>query len=116
MLLLDEPSLGLAPILVQEIFRTICEINKQGVTILLVEQNARIALKVAERAYVLETGKIALSGKSGRAQARSQVQHAYLGVKREPAFLNYCACPVFRVVLAGFRRTDTRTSNADCRI
>lgn len=80
-LLLDEPSLGLAPILVQEIFRTICEINKQGVTILLVEQNARIALKVAERAYVLETGKIALSGKSEELRRDPRVQHAYLGVK-----------------------------------
>ncbi len=80
-LLLDEPSLGLAPKLVQEIFRTICEINRQGVTILLVEQNARIALRVAERAYVLETGRIALSGKSCDLRRDPRVQQAYLGIK-----------------------------------
>jgi len=80
-LLLDEPSLGLAPKLVQEIFRTICEINRQGVTILLVEQNARIALRVAERAYVLETGRIALSGESLELRRDPRVQQAYLGVK-----------------------------------
>lgn len=80
-LLLDEPSLGLAPKLVQEIFRTICEINRQGVTILLVEQNARIALRVAERAYVLETGRIALCGKSRDLRRDPRVQQAYLGMK-----------------------------------
>ncbi|HXL05117.1 MAG: ABC transporter ATP-binding protein [Firmicutes bacterium] len=80
-LLLDEPSLGLAPKLVQEIFRTISEINKQGVTILLVEQNARIALRVAKRAYVLETGKVALSGESGELRQDPRVQQAYLGIK-----------------------------------
>jgi branched-chain amino acid transport system ATP-binding protein len=80
-LLLDEPSLGLAPKLVQEIFRTITEINKQGVTILLVEQNARIALRVAERAYVLETGKVVLSGESRELRQDPRVQQAYLGIK-----------------------------------
>ena len=80
-LLLDEPSLGLAPKLVQEIFRTISEINKQGVTILLVEQNARIALRVAKRAYVLETGKVALSGESGELRQDPREQQAYLGIK-----------------------------------
>ena len=73
--------MGLATILEKELFRTKCEINKQGVTILIVEQNARIALKVAERAYVLETGKIALSGKSEERRRDPRVQHAYLGVK-----------------------------------
>jgi len=62
-LLLDEPSLGLAPILVMEIFDIIKEINKEGVTILLVEQNARMALKIGDRGYVLETGNIALEGR-----------------------------------------------------
>ncbi|NLJ59947.1 MAG: ABC transporter ATP-binding protein [Firmicutes bacterium] len=80
-LLLDEPSLGLAPKLVQEIFRTIYEINRQGVTILLVEQNARIALRVAQRAYVLETGRIALSGESLELRRDPRVQQAYLGIK-----------------------------------
>jgi branched-chain amino acid transport system ATP-binding protein len=80
-LLLDEPSLGLAPKLVQEIFRTISEINRQGVTILLVEQNARIALRVAQRAYVLETGRIALRGESLELRRDPRVQQAYLGVK-----------------------------------
>ncbi len=80
-LLLDEPSLGLAPKLVQEIFRTIYEINRQGVTILLVEQNARIALRLAERAYVLETGRITLTGESGELTRDPRVQQAYLGVK-----------------------------------
>ncbi len=80
-LLLDEPSLGLAPKLVREIFRTIYEINRQGVTILLVEQNARIALRVAQRAYVLETGRIALSGESLELRRDPRVQQAYLGIK-----------------------------------
>ena len=80
-LLLDEPSLGLAPILVQEIFQTVLEINKQGVTILLVEQNARIALRLAKRAYVLETGRIVLNGSSLELRQDPGVQKAYLGVK-----------------------------------
>ena len=78
-LLLDEPSMGLAPILVKEIFRIIQEINKQGTTILLVEQNARMALAVCDRAYVMETGNIVLSG-SGEELSRSElIQKAYLG-------------------------------------
>lgn len=81
-LLLDEPSLGLAPKLVQEIFRTIREISKQGVTILLVEQNARLALRVARRAYVLETGRIVLAGPSGELRRDPRVQQAYLGMGR----------------------------------
>ena len=84
-LLLDEPSLGLAPKLVQEIFRTIREINQQGVTILLVEQNARIALRVAHRAHVLETGKIVLSGPSRELRRDPRIQQAYLGMGRKPA-------------------------------
>ncbi|MGE5586722.1 MAG: ABC transporter ATP-binding protein [Clostridia bacterium] len=84
-LLLDEPSLGLAPKLVQEIFRTIREINRQGVTILLVEQNARIALRVAHRAYVLETGRIVLTGPSRELRQDPRVQQAYLGMGRRPA-------------------------------
>lgn len=78
-LLLDEPSLGLAPILVQEIFGIIKEINSEGVTILLVEQNARMALKIANRGYVLETGKIALEGKSEELMHNARVMEAYLG-------------------------------------
>jgi branched-chain amino acid transport system ATP-binding protein len=79
-LLLDEPSLGLAPLLVKEIFRIIQAINRQGTTILLVEQNVRQALEVAGRAYVLETGRIRLSG-AGRELLRSpHVRKAYLGL------------------------------------
>lgn len=78
-LLLDEPSLGLAPILVQEIFGIIKEINTEGVTILLVEQNARMALKIANRGYVLETGKIALEGRSEELMHNARVVEAYLG-------------------------------------
>lgn len=78
-LLLDEPSMGLAPILVQEIFDTIVEVNKQGVTVLLVEQNAHMALSIADRAYVLETGKIVLEGKAKDLLGHDDVKKAYLG-------------------------------------
>jgi len=80
-LLLDEPSLGLAPLLVKSIFDTIKEINRQGVTIVLVEQNARAALKLAHRGYVLETGKVALSGTSADLLSDERVRKAYLGEK-----------------------------------
>lgn len=78
-LLLDEPSLGLAPIMVSKIFRTIQEINKEGVTILLVEQNARAALKLSDRGYVLEGGVITLEGPSHDLLENEKVRHAYLG-------------------------------------
>ncbi len=78
-LMLDEPSLGLAPMLVRAIFETIREINQQGVTILLVEQNARAALRLAHRAYVIETGQIALSGPAVELLQTEQVRRAYLG-------------------------------------
>lgn len=78
-LLLDEPSMGLAPILVKEIFRIIQEINKQGTTILLVEQNARMALSICDRAYVMETGNIVLSGSGEELANSEQIQKAYLG-------------------------------------
>lgn len=78
-LLLDEPSMGLAPILVQEIFETIVEVNKQGVTVLLVEQNAHMALSIANRAYVLETGKIVLEGDAKSLLNHEDVKKAYLG-------------------------------------
>jgi branched-chain amino acid transport system ATP-binding protein len=80
LLLLDEPSMGLSPILVEEIFRIITEINRQGTSILLVEQNAQMALSVASRAYVLETGRIVLSGSAREIAENSQVKEAYLGV------------------------------------
>lgn len=79
LLLLDEPSLGLAPFLVVEIFKIIQEINKQGTTILLVEQNAHMALQIAHRGYVLETGRIVLSGTSQELYANEEVKKAYLG-------------------------------------
>lgn len=79
-LLLDEPSMGLAPILVQQIFQIIREINAQGITILLVEQNAQAALQIAHRGYVLETGDIVLSGDAEDLLANPQVAEAYLGI------------------------------------
>ncbi|SHJ95507.1 ABC transporter ATP-binding protein [Desulforamulus aeronauticus] len=79
LLLLDEPSMGLAPMLVQEIFSIIQEINQSGTTILLVEQNAHMALSIANRAYVLETGEVVLSGAAQDLANDPQVQKAYLG-------------------------------------
>ena len=79
LLLLDEPSMGLAPILVEEIFDIIGEINQQGVSILLVEQNAAMALSVADRAYVLETGRVVLEGPAHEVLENPEVQAAYLG-------------------------------------
>jgi branched-chain amino acid transport system ATP-binding protein len=79
LLLLDEPSLGLAPFLVRNIFSIIREINKQGVTVLLVEQNANQALKIANRGYVLETGKVMLSDSSANLLSNDSVRAAYLG-------------------------------------
>jgi branched-chain amino acid transport system ATP-binding protein len=78
-LLLDEPSLGLAPLLVQQILETIREINSSGTTVVLVEQNANLALRMASRAYVLEAGRIALSGTSAELLAQDAVRKAYLG-------------------------------------
>ena len=79
LMMLDEPSLGLAPLVVQDIFSIIREINHQGVTILLIEQNANMALKIADLAYVLETGKITMSGTSAELLANEKVKEAYLG-------------------------------------
>lgn len=79
-LLLDEPSMGLAPVLVDSIFETIVDLNKLGTTILLVEQNARMALQVANRGYVIETGTISLSGPAEQLRADESVQKAYLGI------------------------------------
>jgi branched-chain amino acid transport system ATP-binding protein len=79
LLLLDEPSMGIAPILVQRIYQTIGEINRGGVAILLVEQNANYALDIARRGYVLETGQVALSDDSDRLRSDPEVQRAYLG-------------------------------------
>ncbi len=79
LLLLDEPSMGIAPILVERIYETIAEINRQGTTILLVEQNANYALSVSQRAYVLETGVVALSDDSEKMRTNPEVQKAYLG-------------------------------------
>jgi branched-chain amino acid transport system ATP-binding protein len=79
LLLLDEPSMGIAPILVERIYETIAEINRQGTTILLVEQNANYALGVSKRGYVLETGKVAIEDESGKLLTNPDVQKAYLG-------------------------------------
>ncbi|WP_279105999.1 ABC transporter ATP-binding protein [Mobiluncus curtisii] len=78
-LLLDEPSMGLAPLFVQEIFDIIVKIKAMGTTILLVEQNANMALQIASRAYVMETGKIVLQGDAAELLASNEVKHAYLG-------------------------------------
>ncbi len=79
LLLLDEPSMGLAPIIVQKIFETIREVVRGGVTLLLVEQNARLALQTCDRAYVIDSGRIALSGQCHDLLHDQQVQKAYLG-------------------------------------
>ena len=79
LLLLDEPSMGIAPILVERIYETIAEINKQGMTILLVEQNANFALDVSKRGYVLETGKVVMTDESASLRTNPEVQKAYLG-------------------------------------
>lgn len=82
LLLLDEPSLGIAPTLVQQIFTTLRQINKRGVTILLVEQDAYLALETANRGYVLETGRISMEGPAQELLANPAVQHSYLGVDK----------------------------------
>ena len=79
LLLLDEPSMGLAPLLIREIFNIIVDINKTGTTVLLVEQNANMALSIANRAYVLETGRITISGDAKELAASEEIRKAYLG-------------------------------------
>lgn len=79
LLLLDEPSLGLAPILIEEIFRTLTRVRDEGVTILIVEQNAHIALEIADRGYVLETGEVSLGGEAGALLEDKRIVEAYLG-------------------------------------
>jgi branched-chain amino acid transport system ATP-binding protein len=79
LMLLDEPSLGLAPILVEMIFQMLREINNQGTTMLLVEQNARMVLEMAQRAYVLETGRLTLTGTGRELAENEEVRRAYLG-------------------------------------
>jgi branched-chain amino acid transport system ATP-binding protein len=79
LLLLDEPSMGLAPLLVKEIFSTIKKLNQQGTTVLLVEQNAKMALSIADRGYVIETGKVTLSGDASALLENKAIQRAYLG-------------------------------------
>ena len=80
LLLLDEPSMGLAPIFVERIFETIVEVNKQGTSILLVEQNALMALETAHRGYVMETGRITLAGAASELKTNEAVRKAYLGL------------------------------------
>ena len=82
LMMMDEPSLGLAPLIVQDIFSIIKESNKQGVTILLIEQNANMALRIADQGYVLETGRIALTGTGRELLADESVKAAYLGKKK----------------------------------
>src|SRR5439155_13759922 len=79
LLMLDEPSMGLAPIFVERIFEIVIEINKQGTPVLLVEQNALMALEVAQRGYVLETGSVALEGPAAELKTNEQVRKTYLG-------------------------------------
>jgi branched-chain amino acid transport system ATP-binding protein len=82
LLLLDEPSLGLAPIIVQQVYRVIAEVRRQGTTVLLVEQNAHMALSVADRGYVLETGRLVVQGRSEALWDNEDVRTAYLGGRR----------------------------------
>jgi branched-chain amino acid transport system ATP-binding protein len=86
LLLLDEPSLGLAPLVVKDLFQLIHALRERGVTILLVEQNVRQSLTVADRGYVLESGRLILSGKAQDLLANDQVAQAYLGVKRQSKY------------------------------
>ncbi len=81
LLLMDEPSMGLAPVLVETIFETVTEINEQGVTVLLVEQNAHMALQIAHRGYVLQTGEIVISDSAANLRKDPTVQKAYLGIE-----------------------------------
>ena len=79
LLMMDEPSLGLAPIIVESVFNTIVELQAEGITILLVEQNARKALEVAQRGYVLETGEVVLTGDTSELKRDPAIRRAYLG-------------------------------------
>jgi len=79
LLLLDEPSMGLAPLMVQKVFETIRAVAAEGVTILLIEQNAKLALEVCDRGYVMESGEIALEGPAGELLSNPKVREAYLG-------------------------------------
>ena len=79
LLMLDEPSMGLAPVIVEQIFEIIADLHRRGITILLVEQNARMALQIAQRGYVIQTGRIALTDASERLQNDPVVQGLYLG-------------------------------------
>ena len=85
LLMLDEPSVGLAPLMVQEILRIVAEMRTRGATILLVEQNARAALSIADRGYVLENGQIVLEGTASELTQNEDVQRAYLGMRKSPA-------------------------------
>jgi len=78
-MMMDEPSLGLAPLIVKDIFSIIKEVNKQGVTILLIEQNANAALHIADKAFVMETGRITMTGTGAELLANPDVKNAYLG-------------------------------------
>ena len=107
-LLLDEPSLGLAPLLVQEIFSTIKAINAQGVAILLVEQNARLALKIAHRAYVLSTGQVVVSGEAADLAIDEKLRKAYLGAAPAQSKAHQCRGPTVRGFFVSNTRRDGR--------
>ena len=81
--MMDEPSLGLAPLVVQDIFSIIRQINSEGITVLLIEQNANMALKIADKAYVMETGRITMEGTGEELLSNETIKEAYLGKARE---------------------------------
>lgn len=83
LIMMDEPSLGLAPLVVQDIFSIICQINSEGITVLLIEQNANMALKIADKAYVMETGRITMEGTGEELLSNETIKEAYLGKARE---------------------------------
>lgn len=85
LLMLDEPSMGLAPLVVEEVFKKIVEINKQGIPILLIEQNARLALEVSDYAYIMEQGRIKFEGVSKELESDERILQAYLGNFKEEA-------------------------------
>ena len=88
LIMMDEPSLGLAPLVVKGIFDIIREINREGVTVLLIEQNANMALRAADRAYVLETGKVTMQGTGEELLADESIKAAYLGKNSNKKFVN----------------------------
>lgn len=102
LLMMDEPSLGLAPLIIKDIFSIIQYINSKGMTVLLIEQNANMALKIAHRAYVLETGKITMSGTGAELLENPEIKAAYLGKKKNNKNTNTLWCSSSSLCIIGY--------------